>query len=62
MAMICKSGGRECDGCMSCYAENPLCPICSNETDTYYYNRHSGDIVGCGECLSTTDAWESVSA
>lgn len=35
----------------------PHCPICGEECDTIYRD-NAGDIVGCGECISTTDAWE----
>ena len=36
----------------------PVCPICGAETDTYYKNA-DGEIVGCDECVSTIDAWET---
>lgn len=35
----------------------PICPICGAETDTFYRNRDL-DIIGCGECVSTVDAWD----
>ncbi len=35
----------------------PHCPICGEETDTFYKDIH-GDIVGCEECLHRVDAWE----
>lgn len=59
MAMICINGARECTGCMACQPEPtpPVCPICDEETDTYYYDK-DGELVGCGECIHTKDAWE----
>ena len=38
--------------------EYPHCPICGEECDTVYKD-NSGDIVGCEECISTSDAWEA---
>lgn len=35
----------------------PICPVCGEETDTYYKN-DSGEIVGCDHCVRTVDAWE----
>ena len=35
----------------------PICPICGEETDTYYKDI-IGEIVGCGECIKRTDAWD----
>jgi hypothetical protein len=35
----------------------PRCPICGEETDTFYRNKDL-DIVGCDECVTTVDAWE----
>lgn len=37
--------------------EPPICPVCGKETDTFYKDKH-GDIVGCGECIRSVDAWE----
>lgn len=37
--------------------EYPICPVCDQETDTYYKDKH-GDIVGCDNCIKTCDAWE----
>lgn len=34
----------------------PRCPVCGEETDTYYRNRR-GEIAGCGGCLRYVDAW-----
>ena len=39
--------------------EFPVCPICGAETDTYYYNKRTGEIVGCDECVESQDAWET---
>ena len=36
----------------------PTCPICGAETDTFYEDLVTGDIVGCAECLRSVDAWE----
>lgn len=38
----------------------PKCPICGAETDTFYYNKHLGEIVGCDNCLDSRDAWEDL--
>ncbi len=35
----------------------PVCPICGQETDTIWQNNNM-EIVGCGECLHSRDAWE----
>lgn len=35
----------------------PVCPVCGEETDTYYKNK-DGVIVGCEFCIETVDAWE----
>ena len=59
MAMICRSGCRECDGCMSCQDEMPICPVCDNETDAYYFDKYN-EIIGCDECVEKKDAWEVV--
>ena len=37
----------------------PLCPICAEETDTYYVNAE-GEIVGCDSCVEPRDAWSVV--
>ena len=36
----------------------PICPICGEECDIVYRNRDR-EIVGCGECISWHDAWET---
>lgn len=36
--------------------EQPICPVCGRETDTYY--KQDGEIIGCGECIRRIDAWE----
>lgn len=38
----------------------PICPICGDNTDTFYKDAN-GDIVGCSECMERVDAWEYVS-
>lgn len=35
----------------------PVCPVCGEETDTYYKNEN-GEIVGCDNCITAVDAWE----
>ena len=35
----------------------PVCPVCGEETDTYYKNK-DGVIVGCEFCIDAVDAWE----
>lgn len=35
----------------------PECPVCGEETDTYYKNEN-GEIVGCDNCNTAVDAWE----
>ena len=35
----------------------PVCPVCGEETDTYYKNK-DGVIVGGDCCIETVDAWE----
>ena len=37
--------------------EYPHCPVCGRECDTVYVNEDR-EIVGCGECISSRDAWE----
>ena len=37
--------------------EYPICPICGARCDTIYKDG-SSSVVGCEECISTTDAWE----
>lgn len=36
----------------------PICPICGEECDSIYKNKDR-EIVGCGECISWFDAWET---
>ena len=36
--------------------EYPHCPVCGEETDTIYKSK-DGDIVGCDNCITTSDAW-----
>lgn len=35
----------------------PRCPICGEETDTFYKG-HYGDIIGCDNCVKAVDAWD----
>lgn len=35
----------------------PVCPVCGEETDTYYKNK-DGVIVGCEFCIDAVDSWE----
>ena len=35
----------------------PCCPICGEETDTYFRDYY-GDIVGCDSCVKPVDAWD----
>lgn len=35
----------------------PICPICGDETATYYRNS-AGFIIGCESCVEMIDAWE----
>ena len=58
-AMTCENGGQECSGCMGCLPDSipPTCPVCGNESDTFYFDRHD-EAVGCGECIRTKNAWE----
>lgn len=52
MAMICKSGVKECTGCMGCHSESQdiICEICGKECDDMYFNKYS-EIVGCDRCI-----------
>ena len=36
----------------------PMCPVCGEETDTFIKSRLSGEILGCDNCVSESDAWE----
>lgn len=36
----------------------PRCPVCGNETDTLYKDRH-GDVFACDVCVDIRDAWEA---
>ena len=40
-------------------AQYPKCPICNEETDTFYRNSEY-DIVGCGICITSIDAWDHI--
>lgn len=61
MAMICKNGAKECDGCMKCHGEvEPLrCLSCGEKLDyfdTIYYFKESTEIVGCEYCIGKKSA------
>lgn len=47
------------DAEMNGYPSEPLpkCPICGEETDTYYVDM-AGDVVGCDNCVKAKDAWD----
>ena len=36
--------------------EQPICPVCGSECVTVY--KYLNEIVGCDECLTSSDAWE----
>lgn len=40
--------------------EGPRCPVCNNETDTYYITDNMGvrAIIGCTTCIQKRDAYE----
>lgn len=38
--------------------EYPVCPVCGEETDTFYKSEETGEIVGCDKCIEPVDAWE----
>ena len=38
---------------------HPRCPVCGEECDTYYKNKH-GEILGCESCIDMKDAWEEM--
>ena len=46
MAMICKSGARECDGCMSCQPEPEIIGECAACGDLIYACDDVYDIEG----------------
>ncbi len=61
MAMVCVSGGRECDGCGRCFPEarEYECPACGatlNEADTVYVI--DNEVVGCEYCTKLQQAYE----
>ena len=37
--------------------EYPICPVCGEECETIYKSKDY-DIVGCDECIRSTDAWD----
>lgn len=54
MALVCKYGNKECDGCMRCFdnevkPDDVVCSICGQPiTDKYY---EIDDLVYCEECM-----------
>ena len=55
MAYPCiKYGGKECDGCGDCQANNEYyCPVCGELLDDTIYVSTEGDVVGCDSCVRT---------
>ena len=41
------------------YLDVPRCPVCGENADILYRNAYH-DVVGCGECVYTSDAWETM--
>lgn len=35
----------------------PICPVCGEECDTLYRDNF-GNVVGCDNCVTNSDAWE----
>lgn len=35
----------------------PKCPVCGEECSTFYID-YFGEVVGCNDCISTSDACE----
>ena len=40
------------------FIECPKCPVCGKQTDTFY-RRKDFVIVGCPECVSYVDSWDT---
>lgn len=59
LAMICKNGCRECDGCMMCYPDEVVyvCTICGKECDEVYFDKY-GEIFACDNCVRKKEWWE----
>lgn len=61
MALSCKHGGRECDGCMSCQPERVqvCCPMCGQvlRSGEHIYRLDNGDVLGCEHCVQRIE-WE----
>lgn len=38
--------------------EYPRCPICGEESDTFYYSTREREIVGCECCVMAQEAWK----
>ena len=36
----------------------PVCPNCDSQTDEFFKDERSGEIIGCTECIKYIDAWE----
>ena len=62
MAAICKSGFRECDGCMSCQSNDPVYLDYENDPiypgDTYY--DIDGDIIQEDNIMDYLDRFRRV--
>ena len=46
MAMICRNGARECDGCMACYPEPEIVGKCDGCGDEIHSDEDYFDING----------------
>lgn len=61
MSMICKTGTRECNGCMDCQTESyaVICPSCGHRLEPYEraYTRNE-NVIGCEMCIETMLARE----
>lgn len=62
MAMVCVTGGRECDGCGRCSQREQtyICPACGeelDEADEVYIMGH--EVVGCEYCTEKKQAYEA---
>lgn len=64
MAMVCVTGGRECDGCSRCFKDDPVytCPVCGTELDSEdrVYMNDCGEIFGCEYCINIVRAHQAL--
>lgn len=64
MAMVCVTGGRECDGCSRCFQDDPVytCPVCGTELDSEdrVYMNDCGEITGCEYCINIVRAHQAL--